>query len=190
MIHRGIYQCLFFLALSIAVCLNGLSQKPIKNFIDSMSKTAYIINNGDSVAVHIDSTVIMNKITFHLYQSYYDKGRSANSSYKRVLNSYEDIIKKQDSILVEKEAYYRQLNASFQSLSGNTMNFIDSTRTGLQSISMSLNNAETHLNTTQQLLTDTQKLLIKEKRSRNSRAWKFGFGGIVIGGLLGAIIIH
>lgn len=167
-----------------------MSQKPVKNFNDSLTKTAYVVNNGDSVAVQIDSTVIMNKTTFRLYHTYYDRARSANSSYKLVLNSYEDIIKKQDSMLVEKENYYRLLNSNYESFSGNTMHFIDSTRNELRSISKSLDSAQAHPFVSQKALSDAQNEIAAVRRKSGLKALKFGFGGLVIGGLLAAIFIH
>ncbi len=188
--HQRFYKYIFFLSILIFVCTNCMSQKPVKNFNDSLSKTAYIINNGDSVAVQIDSTVIMNKTTFHLYQIYYDKGRFANSSYKLVLNSYEDIIRKQDSMLAEKEFYYKLLNTNYESFSGNTMHFIDSTRSELKIISKSLDSAQSHLFVTQKALNEAQKEIADERRKSSFRAFKFGFAGLLIGGLLAAVIIH
>jgi len=188
--YQDLIPSLILLLVMTFITVDGMSQKTLKNFDDSLSKTAYVINKGDSVSVAIDSTIIMNKMTFNLYQRYYDRGRSANTSYKGVLNYYEDIIRKQDSMLVEKESYYRQLNSKFELLTGSAKSFMDQTGTSLQSVSNALGSAQVQLTQTQVLLTEANKMLSAERRKSNLKALKFGIGGVLIGGILGAILIH
>jgi hypothetical protein len=179
------------LLLAICCCLTVLQsygQGTLKTFKDSSGTSIYSIYRGDSLLIRCDTAYILNKNTFSVYKTFYEKTRQGNSSFKGIMDSYESMIRQQDTMLRTKEFYYQQLKGQMDSVTNSSLTFMDKTSVSLQGISTSLDKATTSLVATQQLLEDSRKMLEDERKKRNSRAIKFGIGGAVIGALITALI--
>jgi flagellar biosynthesis chaperone FliJ len=179
------------LLLAMLFCLAGQlahAQDLLKTFKDSSGTSVYSIYRGDTLLIQCDTAFILNKTTFNVYKKFYDKTRQGSSSFKGIMESYESMIRQQDTMLKTKEIYYQQMKQQFDSLSGSSLAFMDKTSNSLQGISSSLDKATSSLVETQKLLEDSRRMLEEERKKRNSRALKFGIGGVVIGALVAALI--
>ena len=182
------HKLLLVLFLCLAV-QQGYSQDMLKTFRDSSGTSVYSIYRGDTLLIQCDTAFIVNKNTFSIYKKYYDKTRQGSSSFKGIMDSYESMIRQQDTMLRTKEFYYQQMKHQMDSLTNNSLSFMDKTSVSLQGISSSLDKATSSLVETQKLLEESRKMLEEERRKRNSRALKFGIGGVAIGALITALIM-
>lgn len=178
-----IAMCLFFSTLQ------GIAQG-LKKFTDNSHKKVYRYVKGDTLMIDCDTVIVLNKLTFSIYDQYYRRGQNSVNELKSISDGYEGIIKKQDSLLAAKESYYQVLNTKMDSLVTRSKNFADKSSSDLTQLNTQLTDASTKLTDTQRLLTDAQKMLADENKRQNRKALKFGIGGAVIGAVVAFLIAH
>ncbi|SFD58956.1 hypothetical protein SAMN05518672_102521 [Chitinophaga sp. CF118] len=179
---------LLFVAAMFSVTLQCMSQDVKKEFKDCSTINVYTALQGDTILIKCDTSFLLNKPTFNLYQKYYKKVKSGSSSVKEILDNYDNIIVMKDSMLTQKEFYYQELKLRFDSLSDNSLTFINKTSDSLHAVSTALDSATNKLVDTQNLLKDSQKLLTQERKKATWKTLKFGIGGVVVGVLVALLL--
>lgn len=164
------------------------AQNKLKKIMDGNSVLVARTFYADTLLIFCDTVYVLNKPTFKVYESAYDKVRTGNTNVNNLVASYDNLIKKQEEIINQKEEYYQDLKSKFDSLVGKSNVFISTSTTNISQISNSLGRATENLVETQKLLTDSQKLLEEERKTSWKRTLKIGVGGFSFGVVITAII--
>ena len=169
------YLCISIITIFISV--SCLAQGTIKAQADSMGLHAYSAFRGDTLLIQMDTAYLLNKPTFRLYKSNYDKTFSKDVLTKHLIKHYDSLVNFQDSMLKAKEQYYQDLKQSFDSLATTSATFATKTEANAKDINASLIKVNENLNNVNRLLDDSLEKLKKQ----NQQKLKVALGGFSIG---------
>jgi len=169
-------------ALLLLISTHCMAQKTIE-FNDSSNEKINRFFNGQLLLIKVDTAIVLNKLTYSKFQSY-------PKQVKSLTDQYMSIIQTKDSLNTVKEGYYQQLKTKYDSLYTASKSMANQSSNKLNNIDTSLGKSTTDLTTAQEELKKAQDLLAKEQKDRNSKALKFGLGGVVIGAVIALIIAH
>lgn len=169
-------------ALFLLISTHCMAQKTIE-FNDATNEKVNRFFNGQLLLIKVDTAIVLNKLTYSKFQSY-------PKQVKSLTDQYMSIIQTKDSLNTVKEGYYQQLKSKYDSLYNASKSMADQSSSKLNNIDSSLGKSTTDLNAAQEELKKAQELLAKEQRDRNSKAVKFGLGGLVLGAVIALIIAH
>lgn len=171
-----------FYVLSLVLCTQASFSQPVaKAFSDCSNIFLYEAYNGDTVVVHCDTIMLINRSTFLSYKKSFDRLHGGNASIKDIINNYENTIRVQANMLTRQEGYYQVLKSKLDSMSVTSLSFIDKTSTSITDISAHLGNATDKLVATQSLLQQSQQMLIAERKLQARQKLKIGIGSFGIG---------
>ncbi len=179
--------CLLTVLLSACFLQKSSAQNKLIDINDGTTLQFIKSFNGDTLLIHCDTILVLNKATFKIYKAAYDKVKSNNSSIKELVANYENLIELQDDMLNTKERYYQEPKSKFDSLAGTATIFIDKSSANISQISSSLGRASDNLVETQKLLLDSQKLLEEERKNNWKRTLRVGLGGFAVGITVGTL---
>ncbi len=170
-----------------ALTLNSYSQQIFKE-ADCVTVSSFLIGRGDTVIIQCDSVYLLNRKTFSIYQSAYDKWKGRDVNVRQVFSTYENLVELQERRIGQQDLEYNRLKAQFDSLAFSSTSFIDKTGSRLGELSNDLNKVNTNLNAAITQINEAQKLLAADRKKRIKNSIAFGAGGLTLGLLLGLLL--
>ena len=184
------YYLIFIFILLVCTASKGFGQRKLVTFNDDSKAKIYRFVKNDTIVVELDTAILLNKLTYHIYDTYYEYGRKNSTTQFQLYNEYKTISNTKDSLLAIKETAYQDLKAKFDAVVNVSSSSANKLSSDLTVITKKLTDSENSLAIAQQALTDAQQKLKDESRRQNGKALKFGIGGVLIGAIITAIIIH
>lgn len=186
--HLRLYG-LLLPALALAPALHAQSQGKLKLFENCAVKSGFRLTTGDTILVNCDSAILMNNLTFQMYETAYQAYRKQNPRTAEILQSYEALVIRQDSTILENRRDYNALKLKFDTLFNTSLSQLNQTSQDIGVVKQDLSNVNNTLNNTQVLITDAiDKVNTARRRSFLDKLY-WGAGGLGIGVAVTAILI-
>lgn len=180
--------------LFLMVVMIGLEHKAwcqaIKTYTPEDCNTATIMEviKGDTVLIDCDVTYIVNKTTFRILENSNNKIRKGDYVQKELLHNAFETIESLNGTVSRSHDDYNLLKSRFDSLAKNTITVIDKTLQHVDDASESNTKAMAQITDLKKRLQDIRALLEKERKKRNLDKFKWGIGGLAIGGALATMV--
>lgn len=175
------------IAVILVLTYNVYSQQVFKD-ADCITVSSFLTGRGDTMVIQCDSVYLLNKKTFSIYQSAYEKWKGRDVNVRQVFSTYENLVELQSRRIEQQDLEYNQLKAQFDSLAFSSTIFIDKTGTKLGQLSNDLTKVNTNLNAAITQINEAQKLLAADRKKRIKNSIAFGAGGLTVGLLLGLVL--
>jgi hypothetical protein len=184
--HLKLYGLLL---LALAPALNAQSQGKLKVFDQCAIKSGFRLTMGDTILVSCDSAMLMNSLTFQMYETAYQAYRKQNPRTAEIIKSYEALVIRQDSTILENQRDYNALKLKFDTLFNSSLSQINQTSKDIGTVKQDLGSVNNTLNNTQVLITDAiDKVNTARKKSFLDKLY-WGIGGLGIGVAVTAILM-
>lgn len=178
---------IFGIAVILLLTMSSYSQQVFKD-ADCVTVSSFLTGSGDTLIIQCDSVYLLNKKTFAIYQSAYERWKGRDVNIRQVFNTYENLVELQSRRIDQQELEYTLLKAQFDSLAFSSTRFIDKTGVRLGELTESLNKVNQNLEAAVGQINDSQALLKEERKKRIKNSVAFGAGGLTLGLLLGLVL--
>ena len=184
--HIKLYSLLL---LALIPALNAQSQGRLKMFEACAVKSAFRLTMGDTILIKCDSAVLLNSLTFQMYEADHEKVRTQNPKSGELLKLYETLVIRQDSTILENQRDYNALKLKFDTLFTSSLSQINQTSQDIGTVKHDLSNVNNTLNNTQVLITDAIDKVNTARRKSFLDKLYWGIGGLGIGVAVTAILM-
>ncbi|WP_298741592.1 hypothetical protein [uncultured Chitinophaga sp.] len=184
--HLKLYGLLL---LAIIPALRAQSQGRLKTFEQCAVKSGFRLTMGDTILVNCDSAMLMNSLTFQMYETAYQAYRKQNPRTAEIIKLYEALVIRQDSTILENQRDYNALKLKFDTLFNASLSQINQTSKDVGAVKQDLSNVNTTLNNTQVLITDAIDKVNTARRKSFLDKLYWGVGGLGIGVAVTAILM-
>lgn len=178
---------LFVISAILMLMVNTYGQRVFKD-ADCVTVSSFLTGKGDTLVIGCDSVYLLNKKTFSIYQTAYDRWKGRDVNVRQVFGTYESLVKLQERRIEQQELEYNHLKAQYDSLAFSLVQFIDKTGSRLGELSNDMQKVNASLNSAMLQIKDSQTLLAAEKKKRIRSSIAFGAGGLTAGLLLGLLL--
>jgi hypothetical protein len=184
--HLKLYGLLL---LALAPALNASSQGKLKPFEACGVKSGFRLTMGDTIVVKCDSAVLMNGLTFQMYETAHEAYRKHNPRTAEIIKSYEALVNRQDSTILQGQRDYNALKLKFDTLFATSLSQLNQTSQDIGTVKHDLSNVSNTLNNTQVLITDAIDKVNTARRKSFLDKLYWGVGGLGIGVAVTAILM-
>jgi hypothetical protein len=185
--QRIIQLCLVLLLSAPA--FDAHAQGKLKYFDDCGTRFNSRFSFGDTIVIRCDSSVMMNKSNFAIFQTAYEQYRQRNPNTDKMLRLYETLAAQQDSTIQEGQRDYNALKLKFDTLYFTSLSSINKTSQDIGTVKENLGTVSNTLNNTQVLISDAIDKVNEARRKSFLSKLAWGVGGFGIGVGLAAILI-
>lgn len=177
------------LLLALVPALNAKSQGRLKTFEACAVKSAFRLTMGDTILIKCDSAVLLNGLTFKMYEKDNEMVSKQNPKSAELLRLYEALVIRQDSTILENQRDYNALRMKFDTLFQSSLSQINQTSQDIGVVKNNLNNVNTTLNNTQVMINDAIDKVNTARRKSFLDKLYWGIGGLGIGVAVTAILV-
>lgn len=174
--------------------INGFADKAwgqkIKSYTTEDCNTATIMEvyKGDTVLIDCEVTYIVNKTTFRILENSNNKIRNGDYVQKELLANALETNESLNGTVSRNQDDYNLLKSRFDSLAKNSITVIDKTLQNVTEASASNTKAMAEITDLKKRLKDIRAMLEKERKFRNIEKFKWGIGGLAIGGAVATLL--
>ncbi len=181
--------CILFLMMMSGFGYKGWCQK-IKTYTTEDCNTATIMEvfKGDTILIDCDTTYIVNRKTFRILENQNNKIRKGDLIQKELLQNAFETIESLNGTVDRNQNDYNLLKSRFDSLAKNSITIIDKTLQNVTEASASNTKAMSEVADLKKRLKDIRTMLEKERKFRNIEKFKWGIGGLAIGGAVATVV--
>ncbi|HEX9615314.1 MAG TPA: hypothetical protein VGA55_07390 [Bacteroidota bacterium] len=147
-----------------------------------------LFTKGSLVRIDCDSALLLNTLTFHLYDRAYRDLRSGGPAIENLMTAYDDIIALQEDRLKTQQTAYAELRQRFNDLSHVSESTLGESSRRLTQAVTSMETLNNDLHQTKELLGEARGIIESEKRVLNLEKILWGAGGLAAGIIAGVLI--
>ena len=147
-----------------------------------------LFTKGSLVRIDCDSALLLNTLTFNLYDRAYRDLRSGGPAIENLMTAYDEIIALQEDRLKTQQAAYTELRRRFSDLSHVSESTLEESSRRLTQAVTSMETLNNDLHQTKQLLGEARGIIESEKRVLNLEKILWGAGGLAAGIIAGVLI--